>query len=90
MVRIRAHYHLAATPDAIEARAGALALEQSIEMPLEAVYDAYVREDVVARVEEISELEPGRFRVVLSISTLCSTASASARARLSDSDAAMR
>jgi ribulose-bisphosphate carboxylase large chain len=69
MLRIRAHYHLAAAPEGIEARAAALALEQSIEMPLEAVDDAYVRDEVVARVEEIGEIEPGRFRVVLGIST---------------------
>lgn len=69
MPRIRAHYHLAAAPEGIEARAGALALEQSIEMPLEAVDDAYVRDEVVARVEEIDELGPDRFRVVLSLST---------------------
>jgi ribulose-bisphosphate carboxylase large chain len=67
MPRIRAHYHLAATAEGVEARATALALEQSIEMPLEAVQSAYVRDDVVARVDAVHEIAPGRYHVVLGI-----------------------
>jgi ribulose-bisphosphate carboxylase large chain len=69
MLRIRAHYRLAATPDGLEARASALALEQSIEMPLEAVWSAHVRDEVVARVEEVTEVAPDRYHVVLGIAT---------------------
>jgi ribulose-bisphosphate carboxylase large chain len=68
MSRIRAHYDVAVTADEVVARAGALALEQSIEMPLEAVDSAYVRDEVVARVEDVDELAAGRHRIVLGIS----------------------
>lgn len=50
---VRATYRLRATGLAAEQRALALALEQSIEMPSEAVTDARVLRDVVARVESL-------------------------------------
>lgn len=66
--RFHATYRLRASAGEIAARAGALALEQSVEMPLEAVTDAFVREQVVARVESI---EPGAdgFHVVIAFAT---------------------
>jgi len=64
--RILATYRLAVAQGDIEARARALALEQSVEMPLEAVTDARVREEVVATVESIRPAE-GAFEVVLGI-----------------------
>jgi ribulose-bisphosphate carboxylase large chain len=51
--RLLATYRLRSEVQGIEARAQALALEQSIEMPLEAVCEAFVREQVVARVDSI-------------------------------------
>jgi ribulose-bisphosphate carboxylase large chain len=47
----------------IEARAQALAIEQSVECPLEAVRDQRILDEVVARVAEIAPAGDGRFRV---------------------------
>ena len=69
MSRLHAIYHLHASAADIDARARALALEQSIEMPLEAVTSEYVRRDIVATVESITEIAPRRFAVVLGIAT---------------------
>lgn len=55
-------YRLQCRGDAIEARARALALEQSIEMPLEAVHDARIRSEIVGEVIAIERLpQPGDF-----------------------------
>ncbi|MBX9604607.1 MAG: ribulose 1,5-bisphosphate carboxylase, partial [Gammaproteobacteria bacterium] len=67
MQRLIAHYDIAVGAADIEARAEALAVEQSIEMPLAAVRSAAVREHIVARVENIAPLGEGRHRVVLGI-----------------------
>jgi ribulose-bisphosphate carboxylase large chain len=64
--RIRATYRLAVPEAGIEARARALAIEQSVEMPLEAIGDARVMDQVVARVESIAPRD-GAFDVVLGI-----------------------
>jgi ribulose-bisphosphate carboxylase large chain len=55
--RILATYRIRCAPDQAPARALALATEQSVEMPLQAVRDPWVREHVVARVESV-EPEP--------------------------------
>lgn len=52
--RIHATYRVRCAADAIEARAQALAVEQSIEMPLAAVRDAWIRDTIVGRVEAIA------------------------------------
>jgi|SRR6185437_70873 len=70
MERIRATYLLDVAPSEAEARARALAVEQSVEMPVEAIRDRHVLDDVVARVESIRPRD-GRFEVVLGIA--CST-----------------
>lgn len=62
-------YRLQCPADAIEARAQALAVEQSIEMPIEAVRDARVRAEIVG---EVLAIEPSpeaadRFDVVLAL-----------------------
>ncbi len=67
MTRILAHYDIAGPADGMAERAAALALEQSIEMPLGAVTSGYVRDEVVARVERIEPLGPDRHRVVLGL-----------------------
>lgn len=69
MTRILAHYQVRSPPAGIEARAAALAVEQSIEMPLSAVTSAYVREQVVATVEGIEPLAASAFQVTLAIAT---------------------
>jgi ribulose-bisphosphate carboxylase large chain len=66
MQRLRATYRIEAPAEAIRARAEALALEQSVEMPLEAIDDARVRSDIVARVEGIRAVA-GAHEVVLGI-----------------------
>ena len=65
MDRLIATYHVQAAPADIEARAEALAWEQSIEMPLPAVTSDFVRREVVARVEDIAPLAAGGFAVRL-------------------------
>jgi len=71
--RFRATYRLSVSPRDVQARAQALALEQSIEMPLEAVTQSFVRERVVARVESIEPAAtpqcPDGFEVRLSLAT---------------------
>ncbi|HEX4598436.1 MAG TPA: RuBisCO large subunit C-terminal-like domain-containing protein [Burkholderiaceae bacterium] len=71
--RFHATYRLRANARDVQARAQALALEQSIEMPLEAVTQAAVRDRVVARVESIepvaSPASADGFEVKLSLAT---------------------
>ena len=64
-------YRIQCPAGSIEARAQALAVEQSIEMPLEAVRDARVRTEVVGEVRSIDALPdaPGQFDVVLALAT---------------------
>src|SRR5690606_8478293 len=61
-----ATYRVAAPEAEIRARAEALAAEQSVEMPLDAIDDARVLRDVVASVEAIRPAG-GAFEVVLGI-----------------------
>lgn len=60
-------YLISAPVDGIRARAEALALEQSVEMPLGAVRDRRIREEIVGRVEAIEPAGEERFRVTLSL-----------------------
>lgn len=64
---ITATYEVAAGADEIEAVARALATEQSVEMPLGAITDQRVLDEVVGRVGDIAELGPGLFRVELAL-----------------------
>ncbi len=54
MERILATYRLAVAPGQGEARARALAVEQSVEMPLDAIADARVLGEIVATVESVA------------------------------------
>ncbi len=67
MERILATYRIAAPESEMRARAQALAIEQSVEMPLAAIGDEHVLRDVVASVESIRP-GAGGFEVVLGIS----------------------
>ena len=70
MDRILATYRIAASESESRARAEALAVEQSVEMPLSAIGDERVLREVVATVESIRP-HAGHFDVVLGIA--CST-----------------
>jgi ribulose-bisphosphate carboxylase large chain len=67
MSRLRVTYLVSASPGDIQRRAEALALEQSIEMPLEAVRDQRIRDEIVGRVDSIESHGENRFRVVLGL-----------------------
>lgn len=58
-----ATYRVASSAAAIEARAQAIAVEQSVEMPVEAITDRRVREEIVGRVADIAPDGTGHFRV---------------------------
>ncbi len=63
MSRILATYRVRADAASIEERAEAIAVEQSVEMPLSAIDDPHVLSEIVGRVEDIVEREPGLFDV---------------------------
>lgn len=63
MERITAVYRILSDARAIEARAKAVAIEQSVEMPLDAIGDTAVLSDIVGTVEGIEDLGGGAFRV---------------------------
>ncbi len=63
VARITAVYHVTDTPTRIAARAEAIAVEQSVEMPLAAISDRAVLDDVVGRVEDVTDLGNGVFEV---------------------------
>jgi ribulose-bisphosphate carboxylase large chain len=73
MAWLNATYAIDSDAEHIEARAQALAVEQSVECPLEAVRDQRVRDEVVARVAEIAPAGDGRFRVGvrIAVETTC-------------------
>jgi ribulose-bisphosphate carboxylase large chain len=70
--RLTAIYHVAADAASIEARARGIAVEQSVEMPLDGIDDPAILADIVGRVEGIADLGGGRFevRVGLAVATV--------------------
>ncbi|MDZ4791827.1 MAG: RuBisCO large subunit C-terminal-like domain-containing protein [Hyphomicrobiales bacterium] len=66
--RITAFYRVRADASAIEDKARAVANEQSVEMPLEAISDARVLGTIVGRVESIDDCGQGEFLVRISLS----------------------
>jgi ribulose-bisphosphate carboxylase large chain len=64
---LTATYLIGSEPDRIAERAEALAIEQSVECPLEAVRDPRIREEIVARVAAIEPAGENRFRVDVQI-----------------------
>lgn len=66
-MRLTAYYRIRCASEAIEAKAEALAIEQSVEMPLEAIDDGFVLDDIVGRVEEIADCGDGSFLVRVSL-----------------------
>jgi ribulose-bisphosphate carboxylase large chain len=68
---LTAVYRVRESAAAIAVRAKTIALEQSIEMSDEIVSDAFVRDSIVARVEDICDLGQGTFdvRIALAVAT---------------------
>lgn len=64
---LTAVYRVRESAAAIAARAKGIALEQSIEMPDEFVSDAFVRDSIVGRVEDIHDLGQGEFDVRIAL-----------------------
>ncbi len=60
---IEAVYHVRCDARSVEDRARAIAVEQSVEMPVEAIDDDFVRAEIVGRVAAIHEISGGRFEV---------------------------
>jgi ribulose-bisphosphate carboxylase large chain len=67
--RFTAVYRVNCDARSIEARALAIANEQSIEMPLGAVNDGFVRSEIVGRVERIGEKSHRLYELEISLST---------------------
>ena len=68
MSRLAAIYHVRADARAIKARAQAIAVEQSVEMPLSAIEDQRVLDEIVGRVDDIHEISPGLHAVRIALS----------------------
>ena len=69
MPRIFATYRIRSDAASIKARADAIAVEQSVEMPVAAIVDAGVKADIVGRVESITDRKDGTFDVVIGLAT---------------------
>jgi ribulose-bisphosphate carboxylase large chain len=65
---LQAIYRVRCDASAVVARGRAIALEQSVEMPLAAVDDDVVRAEIVGRLEAIAERHDGTFEVRISLS----------------------
>jgi len=66
--RLQAIYHIHCDARSIDARAHAIAAEQSVEMPLAAIDDAFVLEEIAGRVDAITDKQGGLFEVRVSLS----------------------
>jgi ribulose-bisphosphate carboxylase large chain len=71
MTRIAATYRIRADARAIQERAKAIAVEQSVEMPVAAIDDAKVLAEIVGRVDDIRDRGDGSFtvRIGLAVAT---------------------
>ena len=61
--RITAIYHVRSDARAITARAQSIAVEQSVEMPLSAIEDQRILDEIVGKVEDIADIGNGLFAV---------------------------
>lgn len=70
--KLTAIYHIRSDARSIDLRARAIAIEQSVEMPVEAISDARVASDVVGRVQSITDLGDGAFeaQIALAVETV--------------------
>ena len=69
MAWLTARYLIESEPELIEKRAAALALEQSVECPLEAIGSDFGLNEIVARVDSIREAGERRYLVDVKIAT---------------------
>jgi S-methyl-5-thioribulose 1-phosphate isomerase len=69
-LRLLATYHVRCDAQSIERRAHAIAIEQSVEMPLSAIDDDFVLSAIVGRVVDVGEVEHGLFAVRIALSPL--------------------
>jgi len=67
--RLTAIYHVRGDAGTIAARARGIAVEQSVEMPVEAIDDSQILDDIVGRVEAINDLGNGVFEVRIALAT---------------------
>lgn len=67
--RFIATYQVTSEPARIAERAQALAIEQSVECPLEAIGDLWVRDAVLGRVAGIDEIAEGRYAVRIALAS---------------------
>ncbi|MGA3398164.1 MAG: RuBisCO large subunit C-terminal-like domain-containing protein [Acetobacteraceae bacterium] len=67
--RLGVTYHVRSDAASIEARAQAIAVEQSVEMPLEAIDEPAVLRDIVGEVQSIEPLDDDRFAVRIGLAT---------------------
>jgi len=67
--RLGVTYHVRSGAASIEARAQAIAVEQSVEMPLEAIDEPTVLRDIVGEVQSIEMLGDDRFAVRIGLAT---------------------
>jgi len=65
--RFHAIYHVRSDARSIEARAQAIAVEQSVEMPLSAIEDQSILDEIVGKVEAISQVGHGTFAVRIAL-----------------------
>jgi ribulose-bisphosphate carboxylase large chain len=65
--RLKVFYRIRSDARSIDARARALAVEQSVEMPVAAIDDAFVRAEIVGEVEAIAERQEGLFEVCIAL-----------------------
>ncbi|HUO91658.1 MAG TPA: RuBisCO large subunit C-terminal-like domain-containing protein [Rhizomicrobium sp.] len=68
--RIDVLYHVRSDARSIDGRAKAIAIEQSVEMPVEPIDDPFVLEETVGRVEAIDDLGGGLFAVRIGLAAI--------------------
>ena len=68
-MRFAVTYHVRCDAGSVAARAQAIAVEQSVEMPLDAIADAAVLADIVGQVDAMSDLGNGLFSVRIMLAT---------------------
>jgi ribulose-bisphosphate carboxylase large chain len=69
VTRFTVTYRIHSDPAAVEARAIAIAIEQTVEMPLDAIAEEFIRTDVVGRVESITDRGGNLFDVRVALAT---------------------
>ena len=68
--RIEVLYHVRSDAKSIAARAKGIAVEQSVEMPVEPIDDPFVLEETLGRVENIEDLGGGTFAVRIGLAAI--------------------